>query len=140
VSNVVKLRGFATETPMHCSQLDNGFFGNWYFDIDTYEREPSDAELAWLPKQARKQFDDGDLIPLKVKVTACMNDKGMGVASADIWATLNEVATRGYINQPKVTETQREAINVSFDWLADTLGMMGFSKARRDVQERANYR
>ena len=140
MENVVKLRGWPVSEPIQFVQVDNGNFGCWYFDVDTFDHDPSPSELLHIGHEDRLAYYASQLRPVKVKVTACINDKGLGCEAVVMWVTPEEFEARTYLGTRQVTEAMRGAISNSMQWVSETLGMLGIGSARDEVDRARGHR
>jgi len=140
MDNVIKLRGIPQVYPDQFFQVDTGDFGHWYFDLDTFKIEPSKAELAYAGKETARLYESGDLLYVRVKVQACISDKGLGITTCKLWVKPHEFESREYATWPLVNETMRGAVSESMEWLANTLGLLSLRDARDSVERAVGLR
>ena len=126
--------------PVQKCQVDDGHFGAWYFDLEVFDREPSNAELFVIGKRDRQAYEAGDLLPVRIKVFACVEDGGSQCAVANTWLTPREMVERSYVERSEVRQAMRESITVTLEWMATVLGRIGMGEAKHELERAMGMR
>lgn len=129
-----------TEKPDEFFKIQDGYFGEWGFDVRAWQRKPASLDLERLTPKQLKDYENGNISLYRVTFTACINEIDLQAGGELVWIEgltvehgkpLDSISP--YVESLSARGRQREAVTKSMEWLSGTVGLLNIWDAKEAI-------